>query len=139
MNKTGLGQEELEAMLKAETRLNGAGGGGKGFADTLEPEPQAAACVNQNKLKDYQNMPEQIKNLFGPRAEAPAKSAATRTKPTPRVANLFRHSKSPSNRWQEISTLPHWPPSSSSRCRQRILNESAQFPLCLMRFLLSVR
>ncbi|UTD18467.1 Clp protease ClpP [Citrobacter sp. SX206] len=72
MNKTGLGQEELEAMLKAETWLNGAEAVEKGFADTLEPELQAAACVNQNKLKDYQNMPEQINNLFGPRAEAPA-------------------------------------------------------------------
>lgn len=72
MNKTGLGQEELEAMLKAETWLTGAEAVEKGFADTLEPELQAAACVNQNKLKDYQNMPEQINNLFGPRAEAPA-------------------------------------------------------------------
>ncbi len=60
MNKTGLGQEELEAMLKAETWLNGAEAVEKGFADTLEPELQAAACVNENKLKDYQNMPEQI-------------------------------------------------------------------------------
>ncbi|WP_233146732.1 head maturation protease, ClpP-related, partial [Enterobacter hormaechei] len=67
MNKTGLGQEELEAMLKAETWLNGAEAVEKGFADTLEPELQAAACVNENKLKDYQNMPEQIKSLFAPR------------------------------------------------------------------------
>ncbi|EPK2792133.1 ClpP-like prohead protease/major capsid protein fusion protein [Klebsiella aerogenes] len=71
MNKTGLGQEELEAMLKAETWLNGAEAVEKGFADTLEPELQAAACVNENKLKDYQNMPEQIKSLFTPCAEAP--------------------------------------------------------------------
>ncbi|HDU4345575.1 TPA: Clp protease ClpP [Klebsiella aerogenes] len=71
MNKTGLGQEELEAMLKAETWLNGAEAVEKGFADTLEPELQAAACVNENKLKDYQNMPEQIKSLFTPRVEAP--------------------------------------------------------------------
>lgn len=72
MNKTGLGQEELEAMLKAETWLNGAEAVEKGFADTLEPELQAAACVNENKLKDYHNMPQQIKELFTPRAEAPA-------------------------------------------------------------------
>lgn len=71
MNKTGLGQEELEAMLKAETWLNGAEAVEKGFADRLEPELQATACVNENKLKDYQNMPEQIKHLFTPRAEAP--------------------------------------------------------------------
>ena len=91
MNKTGLGQEELEAMLKAETWLNGAEAVGKGFADTLEPELQAAACVNENKLKDYQNMPEQIKSLFGPRAEAPASQLqqnAPAQEPEPQMANV---------------------------------------------------
>ena len=87
MNKTGLGQEELEAMLKAETWLNGAEAVEKGFADTLEPELQAAACVNQNKLKDYLNMPEQINNLFGPRAEAPASQPKPAQNPAPQAAN----------------------------------------------------
>lgn len=87
MNKTGLGQEELEAMLKAETWLTGAEAVEKGFADTLEPELQAAACVNQNKLKDYQNMPEQINNLFGPRAEAPASQPQPTQNPAPQAAN----------------------------------------------------
>ncbi|MEL8900612.1 Clp protease ClpP, partial [Escherichia coli] len=87
MNKTGLGQEELEAMLKAETWLNGAEAVEKGFADTLEPELQAAACVNQNKLKDYQNMPEQINNLFGPRAEAPVSQPQPAQNPAPQAAN----------------------------------------------------
>ncbi|WP_202301537.1 ClpP-like prohead protease/major capsid protein fusion protein [Dryocola clanedunensis] len=76
MNKTGIGQEELEAMLKAETWMNGAEALEKGFADVIEPELQAAACVNENKLKDYQNMPQQIKNLFTPRAEAPVNQPA---------------------------------------------------------------
>ncbi|PSM60549.1 peptidase S14 [Citrobacter freundii] len=87
MNKTGLGQEELEAMLKAETWLNGAEAVEKGFADTLEPELQAAACVNQNKLKDYQNMPEQINNLFGPRAEAPVSQPQPAQNPALQAAN----------------------------------------------------
>ncbi|HHJ4352062.1 TPA: ClpP-like prohead protease/major capsid protein fusion protein [Citrobacter freundii] len=87
MNKTGLGQEELEAMLKAETWLNGAEAVEKGFADTLEPELQAAACVNQNKLKDYQNMPEQINNLFGPRAEAPVSQPQPAQNQAPQAAN----------------------------------------------------
>ncbi|CAM7057783.1 ClpP-like prohead protease/major capsid protein fusion protein [Citrobacter portucalensis] len=87
MNKTGLGQEELEAMLKAETWLNGAEAVEKGFADTLEPELQAAACVNQNKLKDYQNMPEQINNLFGPRAEAPVSQPQPAQNPAPQAVN----------------------------------------------------
>lgn len=91
MNKTGLGQEELEAMLKAETWLNGAEAVEKGFADTLEPELQAAACVNENKLKDYQNMPEQIKSLFAPRAETPVnqpQQLAPVQQPAPVQANL---------------------------------------------------
>ncbi|MDM2722779.1 MULTISPECIES: ClpP-like prohead protease/major capsid protein fusion protein [unclassified Citrobacter] len=87
MNKTGLGQEELEAMLKAETWLTGAEAVEKGFADTLEPELQAAACVNQNKLKDYQNMPEQINNLLGPRAEASASQPQPTQNPAPQAAN----------------------------------------------------
>lgn len=69
VNKTGLPREELEAMLKAETWLNGSEAVAKGFADLLEPELQAAACVNANKLKDYHKMPEAINALFKPRAE----------------------------------------------------------------------
>lgn len=71
VNKTGIGQSEMEAMLKAETWLSGAEAVEKGFADILEPELQAAACVNENQLKDYHNMPQQIKSLFNPRAEMP--------------------------------------------------------------------
>ncbi|PKA32514.1 peptidase S14 [Cedecea lapagei] len=70
MNKTGLDQATLEAMLKAETWLNGAEAVEQGFADVLEPDLQAAACVNENKLKDFTNMPKQINALFAPRAEA---------------------------------------------------------------------
>ncbi|NUU67043.1 Clp protease ClpP [Enterobacteriaceae bacterium BIT-l23] len=68
MQKTGLSQEALEAMLKAETWMNGAEALANGFADVLEPELQAAACINENKLKDFGNMPQEIKNLFTPRA-----------------------------------------------------------------------
>lgn len=68
-NKSGLSKEDVEAMLKAETWMNGAEAVEKGFADTLEPELQAAACINENQLKDYQNMPKQATTLFGPRAQ----------------------------------------------------------------------
>ncbi|HCO7575024.1 Clp protease ClpP [Escherichia fergusonii] len=86
MNKTGLGQEELEAMLKAETWLSGAEAVEKGFADSLEPELQAAACVNQNKLKDYQNMPEQVNALFAPRAETQVTPPQASQPPAPQVS-----------------------------------------------------
>lgn len=85
MNKTGLGQEELETMLKAETWLNGAEAVAKGFADVLEPALQAAACVNENKLKDYHNMPQQINSLFGPRAEAPVNPPPALQSPAPQA------------------------------------------------------
>lgn len=69
MKKTGLSGEEVGAMMKEETWMNGAEAVDKGFADYLEPEMQAAACVNQNTLKDYHNMPEQLNTLFMPKAE----------------------------------------------------------------------
>lgn len=94
MNKTGLGQEELEAMLKAETWLSGAEAVEKGFADLLEPELQAAACVNENKLKDYQNMPEQIKNLFTPRAQAPENQPTAPLVPAPQATQTTQPSQS---------------------------------------------
>jgi ATP-dependent Clp endopeptidase proteolytic subunit ClpP len=87
MNKTGLGREELEAMLKAETWLSGAEAVEKGFADTLEPELQAAACMNENKLKDYTNMPQQLQSLFTPRAEGkPAAQTPAPQVPAPQAA-----------------------------------------------------
>ena len=70
MKKTGLPSEELLAMIKAETWLSGAQALEKGFADVLEPEMQAAACINTNRLKDFINMPKQVNTLFPPRATA---------------------------------------------------------------------
>lgn len=88
--KTGLPKDEVEAMLKAETWLNGAEAVEKGFADTLEPELQAAACINTNQLKDYQNMPKQIKTLFGARAQTnPAPQAPVpQNQPTPQALQI---------------------------------------------------
>jgi len=95
MNKTGLAQDELEAMLKAETWLNGAEAVEKGFADALEPELQAAACVNENKLKDYHNMPQQIKTLFTPRAEAPANPPQPPQTPAPQATQVTTQPQTP--------------------------------------------
>ena len=82
INKTGLPKDEVEAMLKAETWLNGAEAVARGFADTLEPELQAAACINQNQLKDYHNMPQQMNSLFAPRAQTnPAPQAPAPQEP----------------------------------------------------------
>lgn len=105
MNKSGLGQEELEVMLKAETWLNGVEALEKGFADVIEPELQAAACVNENKLKDYENMPQQIKNLFTPRAEAPINQPAPPQVPAPQASQLPHESQQPAMGGIDITAL----------------------------------
>lgn len=70
MQKTGLSREEIGALLKAETWMDGAEAVAKGFADVLEEPLDAAASLNQNKLKDYPNMPQAANTLFGVRAQA---------------------------------------------------------------------
>ncbi|WP_226950926.1 ClpP-like prohead protease/major capsid protein fusion protein [Rouxiella sp. S1S-2] len=70
-NKSGLGRQEIAALLKAETWMNGVEAKEKGFADIIEPALVAAASLNTNKLKEYKNMPQQINALFGARATAP--------------------------------------------------------------------
>jgi ATP-dependent Clp endopeptidase proteolytic subunit ClpP len=69
MQKTGLSREEIGALLKAETWMDGAEAVAKGFADVLEEPLDAAASLNQNKLKDYPNMPQAANTLFGARAQ----------------------------------------------------------------------
>ncbi|MEG3135517.1 Clp protease ClpP [Rouxiella sp. T17] len=76
-NKTGLAREEIAALLKAETWMNGVQAKEKGFADVIEPALTAAASLNTNKLKDYKNMPQQITALFEARAAAPEMPAPT--------------------------------------------------------------
>lgn len=75
MQKTGLSREEIGALLKAETWMDGAEAVAKGFADVLEEPLDAAASLNQNKLKDYPNMPQAANTLFGARAQAPTPAA----------------------------------------------------------------
>lgn len=72
MEKSGLSREEIAGMLKEETWMNGEEAVQKGFADVLEASLEAAASLNENQLKDFNNMPQQINALFAPRAEAPA-------------------------------------------------------------------
>lgn len=118
MNKTGLGQEELEAMLKAETWLNGAEAVEKGFADTLEPELQAAACVNQNKLKDYHNMPEQLNALFAPRAET-TNGQQQESKTAPQNAQQTTAQQVPSTGNVDISAI-------ASQVQQQLMAANAE-------------
>ncbi|HCE52623.1 MAG TPA: peptidase S14, partial [Shewanella baltica] len=65
-HKTGLSEDELHALLAAETWLTGREAVEKGFANTLTDPLQMAASLNSKRLKDFTNMPEALKNLFAP-------------------------------------------------------------------------
>ncbi|MBU5900633.1 hypothetical protein JVW24_26295, partial [Vibrio cholerae O1] len=69
--------------LKAETWMDGAEAVAKGFADVLEEPLDAAASLNQNKLKDYHNMPQAANHLFGARAQTSVPNAQNPQNPAP--------------------------------------------------------
>lgn len=75
IQKTGLAEDELQAMLAEETWLTGAEAVAKGFADTLAQPLQMAAQLNSKRMKDFTNMPEALKKLFEPQGNAPAAPA----------------------------------------------------------------
>lgn len=79
--KTGLPEDELHALLAAETWLTGREAVEKGFANTLTDPLQMAASLNSKRLKDFTNMPEHLKNLFAPKGNIP--SPATQPAPAP--------------------------------------------------------
>ncbi|RLV61066.1 Clp protease ClpP [Parashewanella curva] len=69
--KTGMDETELQSLLAEETWLTGSEAVEKGFADTLSEPLQMAAALNSKRLKDFENMPEALKNLFAPQGNAP--------------------------------------------------------------------
>lgn len=81
--KTGLSDEELQALLADETWLTGAEAVAKGFADTLVQPLQMAAQLNSKRLQDFKNMPQALKDLFAPKGNAPAPVPAPTPAPAP--------------------------------------------------------
>lgn len=85
--KTGKPREELAALLSADTWLDGLQAKEMGFVDVLEEPISAAAYVNENKMKDFNNIPTQARTLFGAKANAgtaapvPANSTTTAVLP----------------------------------------------------------
>nr|WP_284694871.1 ClpP-like prohead protease/major capsid protein fusion protein [Photobacterium galatheae] len=69
--KTGKTSEEIAALLHEETWLSGAEAVDSGFADSLVSPLHAAACFNSNRMKDFEKMPDTLKNLMNPRSQAP--------------------------------------------------------------------
>ncbi|MEL4391284.1 ClpP-like prohead protease/major capsid protein fusion protein [Shewanella xiamenensis] len=81
--KTGLPEDELHALLAAETWLTGREAVEKGFANTLTDPLQMAASLNSKRLKDFTNMPENLKNLFAPKGNIPSPAPAPQPAPAP--------------------------------------------------------
>ncbi|EGT3628216.1 Clp protease ClpP [Morganella morganii] len=85
-HKTGLSEDELHALLAAETWLTGREAVEKGFANTLTDPLQMAASLNSKRLKDFTNMPEALKNLFAPKGNIPSPAPQPAPAPAPIVS-----------------------------------------------------
>lgn len=71
MDKTGLDETALSALLATETWLMGAEAVEKGFADQVIGAVAVSAHISLNRTKDFEGMPQQAKALLGPQASAP--------------------------------------------------------------------
>lgn len=75
--KTGKGDDELRAMLKPPTWMNGRDAIAAGFADHLLEPLQAAAQLVSQRFKEFPDMPKSLQALMQPRASTPAAAAPT--------------------------------------------------------------
>lgn len=81
-NKTGKSPDDIKALLKEETWMNGREAVAAGFADQLTEPLQAAAHLSSKRMQEFAHMPEALKTLLAPRASGhtpPANNPA----PTP--------------------------------------------------------
>lgn len=69
--KTGKSTEEISAMLKQTTWMDGNEAVAAGFADQVLEPLKAAAQLNSKRLEEYTGMPEPLRNLINPRASVP--------------------------------------------------------------------
>nr|EKW7678920.1 Clp protease ClpP [Pseudomonas aeruginosa]EKX0146290.1 Clp protease ClpP [Pseudomonas aeruginosa] len=71
-NKTGKSADDIKALLKEETWMNGREAVAAGFADQLTEPLQAAAHLSSKRMQEFAHMPEALKTLLAPRAQTPA-------------------------------------------------------------------
>ncbi len=71
-NKTGKSSDDIKALLKEETWMNGREAVAAGFADQLTEPLQAAAHLSSKRMQEFAHMPEALKTLLAPRAQTPA-------------------------------------------------------------------
>lgn len=80
--KTGLTREVIAGMLKEETWMDGTQCVSLGFADQLIPAVQTMARIDSKRIEEYENMPENLRNMLTPpqnsltNAPAPAPAPA---------------------------------------------------------------
>src|SRR5690606_17913686 len=61
---------DIKALLKSETWMTGREAVEAGFADQLTEPPQAAAQLSSKRMQEINHMPEALKTLMQPRAQA---------------------------------------------------------------------
>lgn len=81
--KTGKGEDEIRAMLKPPTWMNGQEALAAGFADHLLEPLQAAAQLVSQRFKEFPDMPKALQALMQPRASTPTGAAPTPTPAAP--------------------------------------------------------
>jgi len=83
VRKTGKSAEEIAALLKQTTWMNGSEAVAAGFADQVLEPLKAAAQLNSKRLEDYTSMPDQFRSLINPRASVPNPNPAPSPAPAP--------------------------------------------------------
>ncbi|TRO38563.1 Clp protease ClpP [Pseudomonas sp. ALS1131] len=83
MAKTGKSQDDIKALLKAETWMDGREAVEAGFADQLTEPLAAAAQLNSKRMQEFTNMPPAVQALMQPRASTPTGAAPTPTPAAP--------------------------------------------------------
>lgn len=84
--KTGKSEEEIAALLKKTTWMDGNEAVAAGFADQVLEPIKAAAQLNSKRLEEYTSMPQAMRNLMNPRGSTPQQSPTPT--PVPVVAQV---------------------------------------------------
>lgn len=84
VSKTGKSAEEIHALLKDETWMDGSEAVAAGFADQLIDPLVAAAQLKSKRMQEFEHMPpEAFSSLMNPRNQVPAPAPATAPAPAP--------------------------------------------------------
>lgn len=85
--KSGKSVDEIAALLKVTTWMDGNEAVAAGFADQVLEPIKAAAQLNSKRLEEYTSMPPHMKTLMNPRNSVPATPVVPVVEPASSVAN----------------------------------------------------